>query len=941
MLPIAFFMKCRLYLLLFFLYSIPQLSAQVYEVKGEIVSEWGSSLPGAVIRVQNRMVGTLSNWDGTFQIKDTVPIQVLEIRYLGFHPKDVEVKDTSFLLIEMEEDEYFDYPDAYDYFPKKPVSESSPTYYFVPLELYSTPFEPMQGRIAGVKMNRLSGAPGASLSLRIRGHNHITNSNEPLYIINGMEMEGTPSGVLGAMQMAPGFSDPLRYILPANIKTLQILKGPETARYGQRGANGVVLIETKATQNISNHWIYKQSLSMQEISTWPALLDAEAYNSWAEERQLVPPGLLQGQDQNWQQKISRKAFATSHQLTRRGEIFFKPYRLMLSLQGRQGPIKHTSLHHLNLNFSTKLGDRRRALKIYYQGAVDQGNQLPAVGHSMPSLDLLQSAWSMNPTLRDASMPFDFIQNPLRIQEEVLFKSRGMHHLLSLHPSLDGDEWGKLEAVLATEIKSERSQINSPFPLSSDPTVSQNLTQSFQQKRYWASATYKNSFYTGDHNLDLEVDWKSQFQQRYNINGNFLQLAPFGYGDLNFWPNYATPYTYPNISVRAYHASSVEVYYQFQKFLRILAGGRAERLQNAQEFNYLVAEKWRFFPYATLSINPFEWANELKNPHSQFRFSYGEPGWGASRTQAYNVAWDFLFERKRWRWLDQIEGSLEAYRKDVNEVRFALTSNDLGNPVWAGQAVGLIRNEGLELRLKFRPHFRDFNLFMVSELNFAYQRNELLRLDDSTFAASGAFITPFMPAQSSRQLAVGESIGSFALPAFLGLDANGQAILSDARWVGQALPRFIGGFRQRWHYKKWRAEFLLEGAAGFQLLNDMSTAFGRQGGLYEGSNFFPAALENELPLFYEQPFATDQLIEQGDYLRLKNIQLSYTFNFNEEEEYYSKDDGVISFSVQNAFLWTKYSGNDPEIALGPLFGAGQDYFSYPLGRIWTLGLELFF
>jgi iron complex outermembrane receptor protein len=498
-------MKCRLYLLLFFISSLCQLSAQVYEVKGEIYSEWGSSLPGAVIRIQNRMVGTLSNWDGTFHIKDTVPIEVLEIYYLGFHPKEVVVKDSSFLLIELEEDEYYDYPDAYDYFPRKPVSEGYPSYHLLPPTPYTTPLEPMQGRIAGVKMNRFSGAPSASLSLRIRGHNHIASSNEPLYVINGMEMEGTPSGLLGAIQMAPGFSDPLRYVLPAHIKTLRILKGPETARYGQRGANGVVIIETKGIPHTSKKWIYKQSLSMEEIPNWSPLMDAEAYNSWAEDRQLISSTLLQGQKQNWQQKISRKAFATSHQLLRRGDLFFNPYRLMLSLQGRQGPIANTSLQRLNLNFSTKLGDRIKALKIHYQGAVDLANQLPAAAHGMPSLDLLQSTFSMNPTLRDTSMPFAFIQNPLSIQQEVLFKSRGSHHLLSLHPMLDGDEWGKLEAVLATEIKGERSQINSPFPLSSDPTVPGNLSQNFQQRKYWASVTYTNNFYSGDHDLDIEVD----------------------------------------------------------------------------------------------------------------------------------------------------------------------------------------------------------------------------------------------------------------------------------------------------------------------------------------------------------------------------------------------------------------------------------------------------
>lgn len=934
-------MKCRLLFSLIFFLTVFHTNAQLFEVEGEVIEEWGEPIFGATIRVKNRSNGAISNWEGKFHIQDSVPIEVLEVSRMGYQTEEIEVKGRPYLKIELKEDEFYDYPDAYDYFPFKPTSDPSLSNYAMPKALYGSPLEPMQGLVAGVQASRFSGASGASLSLRVRGHNHIANSNEPLYVINGMEMESTPSGLLGAMPMAPGFMDPLRHIMPENIESIQVLKGPETARYGQRGANGVILIETKEIRSTYKKWAYNQSLSVQEIANWPALLDASAYQNWAERSQLVPPTLLQGQEQDWQERISRKALATRHQLMRYGDFYRRPYRLLLTLEARQGPIRETSLQRLNVNFSYdwKKGDLR--LQTFYNVSLDMGNVLPGVAQGMPGLDLLQSAFSMNPTLRDETMPFDLIQNPLSIQEEVNFRSRGSQHVISLQPSLNGDEWGKLEAVLGTVLQSEQTQVNSPFPISPDPTVSQNNTQTFQHQRLWTSLTYTNTFEKRDHVLDIEVDWKSQFQRRFNINGEFIQLPPFGYGDLSSWPDYASPYTYPNLSVRAYHASSAEAYYKFRKFLRVLAGARAERLQNAQEFNYLVPQKWRLYPFATLSLNPFEWANELKKPHSQFRLSYGQPGWGASRTQSYNAAWDFYFVKSEYGWRGVIKGSLEVYRKDINKVRFTLENNDLGNPIWAGKAVGRIRNEGIELTLNFQPQFRITDLWMVTALNFAFQRNELLRLDDSAFAATGRLITPFLPPQTPRQLAPGESIGSFALPGFLGLDANGNAMLSEARWVGQALPKFIGGLHQRFYYKKWQVEFLFEGAAGFQLLNDMQTALGRQGGLFEGSNFSPAALENDLPPFYEQPFATAQLIEQGDYLRLRHSQLSYTFNWPNKEAYYTRDDGILSFSVQNAFVWTKYGGNDPELALGPLFGAGQDYVSYPLARVWTLGLQLFF
>jgi TonB-dependent SusC/RagA subfamily outer membrane receptor len=101
----------------------------------------------------------------------------------------------------------------------------------------------LQGKAAGVVVSMGSGQPGAPSSIRIRGTNSINGNNEPLYVIDGVFI--VPEGNVGAVT-GPSLN-PLASINPSDIESVEILKDASaTAIYGTRGANGVILVRTKA-----------------------------------------------------------------------------------------------------------------------------------------------------------------------------------------------------------------------------------------------------------------------------------------------------------------------------------------------------------------------------------------------------------------------------------------------------------------------------------------------------------------------------------------------------------------------------------------------------------------------------------------------------------------------------------------------------------------------
>ncbi|WP_300701549.1 TonB-dependent receptor [Bacteroides sp.] len=212
--------------------SITSLS-QYKKISGIVKDATGEPIIGANVSVKGATTGTITDIDGRFTI-DVPENGTLVISFIGYVTLNVELKGKSQLDIVLKEDAMMlDEVVAIGYATVKRKDLTGSIASVKSEELLKIPTsditQALAGRMAGVQVSQSEGAPGASISIRVRGGISITQSNEPLYVIDGFPTE-----------------DGMSTLDPAEIETIDILKDASaTAIYGARGANGVVVITTK------------------------------------------------------------------------------------------------------------------------------------------------------------------------------------------------------------------------------------------------------------------------------------------------------------------------------------------------------------------------------------------------------------------------------------------------------------------------------------------------------------------------------------------------------------------------------------------------------------------------------------------------------------------------------------------------------------------------
>lgn len=231
-------------LLVLFTLSTTLLLAQTKskQIKGKVADESGSALPHASVLLSSAKTGVQSDSLGNFTIKvpDDGKSHILLFSYVGHSPKSVEINDASpsFILVKLSK-EVIVAEDVvvigYQTKTKKELTGSVSS--INAKELKDIPInsaaEALSGRLAGVQVNVSEGAPGADVSIFIRGRNSITQSGAPLYVVDGVQIENA-----------------LNVISPQDIASVDVLKdAASTAIYGARGSNGVILITTKGGKN--------------------------------------------------------------------------------------------------------------------------------------------------------------------------------------------------------------------------------------------------------------------------------------------------------------------------------------------------------------------------------------------------------------------------------------------------------------------------------------------------------------------------------------------------------------------------------------------------------------------------------------------------------------------------------------------------------------------
>ncbi|SFC68937.1 TonB-linked outer membrane protein, SusC/RagA family [Parapedobacter composti] len=219
----------------------------------------------------------------------------------------------------------------------------------------------LQGRAAGVTAVMTSGAPGGAMSIRVRGQSTINSNAEPLYVIDGVIVQGGGSsgasfGLGDALGNGPVSTiSPLSTLNPADIVSLEILKDASaTAIYGAQGANGVVLITTKRGQAGEAKFSYEgmtaiQSqpirLNMMNLREFAAFSNdiAGEVNSRDARVEFRDPSLL-GEGTNWQEAVFRHAPMQQHQLSAQGGSDVVKYYVSGSFMDQKGTVIGTNFN---------------------------------------------------------------------------------------------------------------------------------------------------------------------------------------------------------------------------------------------------------------------------------------------------------------------------------------------------------------------------------------------------------------------------------------------------------------------------------------------------------------------------------------------------------------------------------------------------------------------
>jgi len=219
--------------------------AQSRTVTGTVTSdEDGLPIPGASVIVKGTTVGTATDLDGRFSLSVPQAANVLVISFVGNVTQEVTIGNRSNIQVTLQQD-------------MQSLSEVVVTGYGTQLKrevtgavssvkgelIENLPMQSfdraLQGRASGVQVRSANGLPGGAVNIRIRGVGSITAGNEPLFIVDGIQMNNADNSAFTQ-------ANPLAFLNPNDIESMEILKDAASAAiYGSQAANGVVIITTK------------------------------------------------------------------------------------------------------------------------------------------------------------------------------------------------------------------------------------------------------------------------------------------------------------------------------------------------------------------------------------------------------------------------------------------------------------------------------------------------------------------------------------------------------------------------------------------------------------------------------------------------------------------------------------------------------------------------
>ncbi|GAA0536674.1 TonB-dependent receptor [Chitinophaga japonensis] len=232
-------------------------SSTVFALRGKVTDAAGNPIPGATVIVKGTQLGASTDGDGDFTLPGVRNGQLLQVRSVGYETREIPISGKSIKVLLPLDMQSLDETVVIAYGTTtrrlNTGNISSVKAEEIERQPVSNPLLALQGRVPGLMIQQSSGLSGGGITIQIQGQNSIRNGNDPFYVIDGVPYSsqllpnlGTMLGTTQSGQFSGTNGNPLSFINPADIESIEILKDADaTAIYGSRAANGAILITTK------------------------------------------------------------------------------------------------------------------------------------------------------------------------------------------------------------------------------------------------------------------------------------------------------------------------------------------------------------------------------------------------------------------------------------------------------------------------------------------------------------------------------------------------------------------------------------------------------------------------------------------------------------------------------------------------------------------------
>jgi len=1037
-------------------------------LSGTVLDEAGTPLPGASIVAKGTTVGTTTDFDGKFTITLPAGVTEIQVTYIGYRPKEVNVAGQTSITVSMEQDAAaLEEVVVVGYGTLAKTKVTGSVVSITPETIVEvpalTPEGALIGQVSGVQVQEVSGEPGAAPNIRVRGSGSISAGNDPLFVVDGIPISRnlTSSSQLGGVAnrratFQPPTINPLATLNPNDIESIQVLKDASAAAiYGSRGGNGVLLITTKKGSNSEEGvFSFDSYVSIQSVANKLDLMNAQElidYTTDARNNNYlasvggasindpIGPGdrgnanyelpesfvNWDGTDTDWQDLIFKTGIVQSYNFS-----YASPVRNKTSFYASTGYFSQTGVidkakferYSVLLNLNSQLA-KKLNLDVRLAPTVTENQRVPASSpYFATPPGIVYSAIVHSPTVSPYNPDGTINQlnnqsylgggtttasNPLAIIEAVddqifQFQTRGSLALTyDILPELSFKTFGGAYINLynqdfyrANTLLYRNSADGNPYGQASSSTETNWLWEN--------TLNWKKEF--GDHYLDAVLGYTAQ-----KDNLTLKQVLANNYPD-DLVPTISGGQVFGGTSVKeqwSLLSSLFRVNYSYKDkylFTGTIRSDKSSRFGKNNQTGYFPSFSvgWRLNEESFLVVS--ETVSELK-----LRLSWGQtgnfeiPNYGAVgllSPQNYNLGGNEINglvqstipnPNLTWEKSEQIDAGIELglfnnrvflladyYDTKTRDLLLNVAISSVSGFETTLRNLGEVHNRGFEIALSTKNFVGDFT--WNTDINFSTNKNEVLSLNEGNepIYSSGS-------AGVRHVTRVGDPIGSYygyvvdgiyqsqaeidSAPLdtqapdpgvgdfkFKDIDGDGEITPDDRTVTGSYFPDFTWGVNNRFKYKNIDLSFLIQGVEGNEILN-LTSRHMKNG----EANFNSYAIFNERwrspsdPGNGSIPRADRESgnhgnnnrpssfqVEDGSYIRLRNVTLGYTLPTN---NLFGSNIQKLRFYVTgtNLFTITDYLGYNPEVSsittnsLTP----GEDYGAFPLTKSFTLGVNLKF